>query len=336
MTPTHPIHLVGSIGLADTKTVFETLSSLVGARAFYYPDGETGARTNWVMWQGQVFADHPDIVEDGLRNPLVPGLPSSPQYKPTTDELDFGSVGYAKEALRSYALFSEMKKAGTIPPTVRFQVSLPTPTAVVASFVSPDHCASVHSAYVAAMKSEVAEILKAVPHDELALQWDTAVEVIAYDGGPPLHLARPLEDTVALIADLSNTIPEAVHLGYHLCYGDPGHQHVVEPQDLATSVKFANAICGAVERRSDFVHMAVPRDRTDDAYFAPLKDLRIGETRLALGLVHYTDGIEGTRNRLATAEKHASSFSIATECGFGRRDPETIPDLLRIHTELSA
>ena len=78
--------------------------------------------------------------------------------------------------------------------------------------------------------------------------------------------------------------------------------------------------------------MPVPRDRADDAYFAPLAGLRLRpETELCLGLVHHTDGVEGTRRRLATARKHARAFSIATECGFGRRKPETIPELLRIH-----
>jgi hypothetical protein len=37
--------------------------------------------------------------------------------------------------------------------------------------------------------------------------------------------------------------------------------------------------------------------------------------------------------RLATAERHVERFSIATECGFGRRDPATIPGLLRIHAD---
>jgi hypothetical protein len=47
--------------------------------------------------------------------------------------------------------------------------------------------------------------------------------------------------------------------------------------------------------------------------------------------VHHTDGIDGTRARLATAQRFVTDFSIATECGFGRRDPKTIAELLRIH-----
>jgi methionine synthase II (cobalamin-independent) len=47
--------------------------------------------------------------------------------------------------------------------------------------------------------------------------------------------------------------------------------------------------------------------------------------------VHHTDGIAGTRRRLATAEKYVKNFSIATECGFGRRPRDTISELLAIH-----
>ena len=79
-----------------------------------------------------------------------------------------------------------------------------------------------------------------------------------------------------------------------------------------------------------------PRNRHDDAYFAPLADLSIGTTKLFLGLVHHTDSVEGTLRRLATAQRHVRGFGIATECGFGRRPPETIPELLRIHREAAA
>jgi len=51
--------------------------------------------------------------------------------------------------------------------------------------------------------------------------------------------------------------------------------------------------------------------------------------------VHFTDGVEGTKRRLATARKYVADFSVATECGFGRRDPRTIPDLLRIHVQVA-
>ena len=78
--------------------------------------------------------------------------------------------------------------------------------------------------------------------------------------------------------------------------------------------------------------MPVPRDRDDDPYFSPLRDLNLKSgTELYLGLIHLTDGIEGAKRRAAAAKRVIPDFGVATECGFGRRPPETIPDLLRLH-----
>ena len=83
--------------------------------------------------------------------------------------------------------------------------------------------------------------------------------------------------------------------------------------------------------------MPMPRSRSDDAYFAPLRNLQLRpETRLYLGLVHYTDGVEGARKRLTAAEKSVSDCGIATECGFGRRPrAQDIRELPRLHAQIA-
>ena len=58
------------------------------------------------------------------------------------------------------------------------------------------------------------------------------------------------------------------------------------------------------------------------------------ETELCLGLVHYTDGVCRDTQTAGDRRTPCKGFSVATECGFGRRDPATIPDLLRIHAEI--
>jgi len=132
-------------------------------------------------------------------------------------------------------------------------------------------------------------------------------------------------------------VPADIELLFHFCYGDSNHKHVVEPTDMADMVAMANRLTDGIERPIQLIHMPVPRDRSDDAYFAPLQHLRLKPaTELSLGLVHHTDGVAGTRQRLAAAEKRVKNFSIATECGFGRRRPETIPELLAIHAEVAA
>jgi len=97
-----------------------------------------------------------------------------------------------------------------------------------------------------------------------------------------------------------------------------------------------NMIFAAVNRPIDWLHIPVPRARDDDAYFAPLNRLALPpETRLFLGLVHMSDGTEGAARRIAAAEQVVTGFGIGTECGFGRRDSATIPDLLRLHAEVA-
>ena len=85
------------------------------------------------------------------------------------------------------------------------------------------------------------------------------------------------------------------------------------------------------------IHMPAMRNRTDEAYLKPLNNLDIpNDTKLILGLVHFTDGVEGGKARMATADKFVDEYDIATECGFGRRDPDTILKLLQIHRDLCA
>ena len=82
--------------------------------------------------------------------------------------------------------------------------------------------------------------------------------------------------------------------------------------------------------------MPVPRERSDDAYFAPLAELKLQpETELYAGLLHYTDGLDGAQRRMAAAGRAAPTFGLATECGFGRREPATIRPLLELHREAS-
>jgi hypothetical protein len=128
-----------------------------------------------------------------------------------------------------------------------------------------------------------------------------------------------------------------VELGYHFCYGDNNHKHSLEPRDMSVMVDLANALIAALHRPVDFMHMPVPRDRADDAYFAPLAQLAIPpSTELYLGLVHFTDGEAGTRRRIAAASKVRTDFGIGTECGFGRRPSETIVPLLELHKKVAS
>jgi methionine synthase II (cobalamin-independent) len=192
-----------------------------------------------------------------------------------------------------------------------------------------------------ALKREIDKIAAALPHGQIAIQFDVASAVFArLQRGEPNAYGKTREEMRTtfsrILTDLADHVPADIELLFHFCYGDSNHKHVVEPRDMGDMVDVANRLSADIKRPIQLIHMPVPRDRSDEAYFEPLKRLRLKpETELCLGLVHYTDGVLGTRRRMAAAERHAADFSVATECGFGRRDPNTIPELLRIHAKIA-
>jgi hypothetical protein len=92
--------------------------------------------------------------------------------------------------------------------------------------------------------------------------------------------------------------------------------------------------CGPYLKR---VPDAVPIDRHDEPFFAPLRDLRLGQrTELCLGLVHARDGVEGTKRRVAAASCVVERFGIASECGISRgRDPRLAQDFIQTYAEVA-
>lgn len=322
--------LVGSVPLGSAEQVFTACAAALGGQVKRLPDGETGPRTNWIAWQRAVLAANPALRQLPASGPF-PIFVLDPEHR---GPVSFGPLGYAKAARESYAVFRRLRDAGRLARDLRFQVSLPTPLAVVAQYIEASAQSAVEGAYLERLLTEAREIVAAIPAEELALQWDVAVEFAVLEGLRRVHFHPVYQGIIERLLALAALVPPAIEMGFHLCYGDSGGKHFKEPADTSLLVKVANAISAASPRPIQWIHMPVPKERDDSAYFAPLKNLKLRpETRLFLGLVHPGDGIEGTRRRIAMARRFVADFGIATECGFGRRPPETVPELLRIHAE---
>jgi hypothetical protein len=333
-----PVLLLGSVPLESTRAVFETVAGTLGDLVKRIPDGEVGGRTQWIMWQEGVVK-RAKGVEPAATREIAAGYHFT-TYKVksggTAADVEFGPLGYAEAARQSYDEFKRLRAEGKIPRGTRFQVCLPTSLATVKQFFETDAVVPVWPRYEARLNKEIAEIADAVPNEDLAIQFDICVEICAILEVPELAKLIPMEQLVASIARISAHVPADAELGLHFCYGDPGHKHLVEPKDTALMVEFANRIVAAVDRPISWIHMPVPRERHDDAYFAPLKNLKLkAGTEFYLGLVHLTDGIQGAQRRLTAAKRVVSDFGVATECGFGRRPADTIPGLLKLHREVA-
>ena len=357
----YPIHLVGSIPGDNAEAVFRACAPVLGDKIAAIPDGETGTRRIWVVFLAfSVFDKHPEIesvirpkpvgsIDNEWRHAGEDWVPSGFddlwffRVRDGVESLRFDKLGYADHARTSYATFKKLKREGVIDPATRFMVCLPLPESATRWFTQDERDYQIMTAaYEEALERELDDICSAIPHDELCLQWDVCMEVLAHEvgdflGHPPMawKLPRsPKQRYEDALARFSPRIPAAVGLGLHLCYGDLGHVHLVEPKDLGNSVELANAGVKAAGRRVDFIHVPVPRDRTDDAYFAPLAMLDLDGAKPYLGLVHHTGGVAGTRARIAAAKRVLDDFGIATECGFGRRPADQIPELLDIHCQV--
>lgn len=326
--------LVGSVPLSSAEEVFEAVGAELGAFVKRIPDGETGPRSLWIVCQGEPMKNSQGLEIGGERQ-LQGGI-RNPRYKVKEglkpEDIKFARLGYADNALDSYKVFKRLRDLGKVPAQTRFQVCLPTPLSVVYAFFIASEVRRIWPFYERHLLAELDEITRAIPHNDLAIQIDIATEIHTFLEVPELEKAYPIEELVEAFARLGNRVPVDVELGYHLCYGDPGHKHVREPTDTGRMVDVYHRLANAVHRPITWVHMPVPRNRDDDPYFAPLRDLRLKSgTELYLGLIHLTDGLDGARRRLVAAKRAVSDFGIATECGFGRRPPETIPALLRLH-----
>lgn len=333
-----PFLLVGSIPLEDCGAVFDAVADTIGARLASVPDGETGVRSNWIGWQHAVFA---------MQNALEPGdakernyqLHPPYRFKPGmgADDLDFGEPGFAREAIKSYEAFAARRAAGRFPADARFQVCLPTPFAPVFSFTSYDIQGDIYPLYERAMLREIDAIRLAIPERDLTIQWDVATEMSIFEALHPVPFLGedPTPWLIATLARLGEAVPDGITLGYHLCYGSMGNKHWKEPDDLGICVSTANAVARGVSRKIDFIHVPVPVERDDDAYFAPLADLATSnDTLIYLGLIHGEDGMDGATRRIAAARKHLDRFGLSTECGWGRMKADEVTPLLELHRAL--
>jgi hypothetical protein len=343
---THPILLVGSVPLPSAADVFAVAADRLGGLARALPDGETGARLKWIGWQSDRLRSFEtlEVVAEFEVGGNVPQKLAffAPKDGVDISELDFSPLGYAEVARASYSEFKRLKDAGTIAAGTRFQVSLPSPLNIAVFF--GERAVDVLPALERAFVSELEEISRSVPHQELAIQWDLASETQfeecrrhpERDKFGRGAAAPPLQSAVESAGRVSLAVPADALLGLHLCYGDPDGEHTIQPEDASVLVDFANALFLRIERRIDWVHMPVPIDRTDDAYFAPLDRLELpADTQLFLGLVHLEDGVDGGRARTQAASAHVEGFGVATECGLGRQNPGDIPRLLSLHREIA-
>jgi hypothetical protein len=334
------LHLIGSVPLDDNEQVFRRLADELGPFLRCMPDGETGERSRWVYFQRQMLLDHPAMEIDPTVPPYkfiqwdgkVVRETQQVRFKPGVDpDMVVFETGYDKAALPSYATFKRLRDAGVISRPTRFQVCLPTPQSSGYLYVSGPARQVYFAVYERALKRALANIVRAIPAADLTIQWDVCQEVLAFEGYFPDRPPDYKQPTFDMLGRLGDAVPAGVEMGYHLCYGSPLDEHLVQPKDAGILVEMMEGIAAATHRQIDFLHIPVPKDRVDDAFYAPLKTWRRPTgTALYLGLLHHDDAA-GDRARSTAARRVIDEFGLSAECGWGRTKPGRLPGLLKGH-----
>ena len=338
-------HLIGSVPLKSVEQVFKTCSDEIGEYLFTLPDGEVGERIDYnSILAYRLYHEHPDI--ETIATPTV--VSGKPEWwhvwglyeqawlfrlKDKVKNLKFETTHYSDAAISSYKIFYKMKSSGQLPEHLRFQVSIPpTLSSMGWFFFDSDDFELVYIAYQKLLLDQLEKILSFIPSNQLAIQWDGCWEILDIEKALPW---APLVDPWIRLARqtyvLSKDIPKDVMLGYHFCYGDIAHSHSFQPSDLSVAVEMTNFVIQNSGRRVDWVHFPIPINRNDLKFYEPLVGIKSTETKIYLGLIHLSDGIKGAKSRIKKAKKFLTNFGIASECGFGRRKPEQIIDLLHLH-----
>jgi hypothetical protein len=249
-------------------------------------------------------------------------------------------------------------------PGTRFQVTLPGPGTTVSVIELPAE--EILPLAQAALVAELEQIVAAIPAGDLTIQLDVAMEAEheeylrrpdAFDA--PIHevFHWSHEQMAEAVAAVANRVPPEVELGLHIC--SIWHHDPAGGQDNAVLVDTANALSERITRPIAYIHLPIIPEH-DVADFVPLKRLRLQPgTKLYLGLIHLTDGLEGARRRLAAAQTAVSDFGVGFFCGLStaavvsplatpaspasqaagpripRATPDTIGEVLDLHRQVA-
>ena len=174
------VHIVGSVPLDSAAAVFETLGTTLGTLAPRLPDGETGARLNWITWLEPQFRDNAAFAPTDQEYRVHAQATPMRRYKLKPGATPrFDNLGIADIARESYAAFRAVKAAGKMPAATRFQVDIAPAHTLVRAFVDEADQAQVEPLYDAAIAREIGKVAAIAPHGELAIQFD-----VASAGGP--------------------------------------------------------------------------------------------------------------------------------------------------------
>ncbi|SMY19698.1 unnamed protein product [Zymoseptoria tritici ST99CH_1A5] len=180
------VHLVGSAPFPSTSTAFREHALGLPSRLKRIPDGETGERHYFTAFQAGKFSAAPEVLVDFTDNQDSQRKDFTvEEVKAAVEKLEAkGGIetGYDVAANESYSVFRKLKEEGVIPKDVKFQVGIPSVASTIGPMINHAFQPALEPLYEASLFRALQNIQAAIPHDQLSIQLDLAVDMGFWEG----------------------------------------------------------------------------------------------------------------------------------------------------------
>lgn len=323
---TRQAHLVGSLPGSNATEAMATALEILGPFLRSLPDGETGARRNWILSIVEKLRTHPDLELE--REGDWSDYDKTPRFSVRRGHRLFGAtldLGHVAAVRETYPAFKEARMAAGRA-DVAFQQGVPSDLDLALFSLGPLGALRHRRAFTEATLAEVREIAALTGPDTL-FQIEMPAELVLLARAPAA--ARPL--LARLLARgtsrLAAGAPPGTRFAVHLCLGDMNNRAFGAMGDVAPLMLLANALIAMWPKDRPLVLVHAPFAAADHpapsepTFYAPLRGIRLpSEVRFAAGFVHEAQSMEDQlRIRTIIEERLGRPVVISSACGLGRR-----------------
>ena len=333
------VHLVGAwpgeFGVDAMDTAFKRL----GPKLERMSDGETGDRSQWLLPTMAWMRANPDVerqesvvpvrvverdTETGAGEKAKGGgfYRLRDGHSLTADHIQ---MGYVLAFKQSYPAFKALRERYD-QPQISFQVGIPSPLdlARVAFGVDAMLEPSLEGPFMATTADQINQI-RADAGEDVIFQIETVGTLLAVAMASPEDQPAVADRMATELVRLVEQVPEGTRFGAHLCLGNFQHKASMQLSGARPLVLLSNALARHFPsgRRLEYIHVPLAAAHLppslDEAWYAPLSELDLGDVRFVAGFVHESLDIEQLTQLLATIERAAGrEVDVASTCGLGR------------------
>jgi hypothetical protein len=322
------VHLVGTIPTHTTREALRLAIDTLGDRLpDWLPDGETGARRNWIGRLVESLNDHDDLelAEDGDWS----NYESTPRFRVKKGHhFDSVDLDYFEHFEESWPEFQKIRsELGR--PDLAFQIGIPGPIDVAFAAFGFNPIAGLRHAkpFELATGREV-ERIHAVAGKEVVYQLEIPIEVEIANRIPSLLRSPGVRWLTRRILRVVDDSPEGTRWAFHLCVGDMNNEAFSRLRDAGPVVRLANGLMSRFPsgRTLEFIHVPLAHGSipptTDPRFYEPLRRLQLPQSvRFVAGFAHERQSLEEQRKvRDLVEDLVGHPVFVASSCGLGRRD----------------